>query len=557
MTNNWTAIKKKYRIYSNQKMAQIKKRYATPKEFDDAMMKDIYRMLIIYLDKAFKYADELALELCPNLEFSIERCKWACRWIIKKEEANGHTRMDCHKLAQELHKSYGVLMPYVVDAVSTDMFYYDKEDKWVSMADTYKAECNIAKTIKERMAMPIEEDEDIDWQNYKELDDMTLTDEQLLFLKTVNENNVVMLNGSSGSGKSATTKALIEMLDDNCHSYTLVAPTGIAAKRLRQATNRDAKTIHMHLACGDICEEYLIIDEFSMVGVHLLDKLFNTLANDTKIIFICDEAQLPSISCGNLTHDIIDSHIVPIVNLTHIFRYTTSGIIKCCTDTRMGVDIDADMSFDDYEFMPIGDNAIDDVMSAYEYAKRQYAEDDIIILSPFNKLSAGTYLINNRIQSTKYSEAPIHNQKISGYDINLHIGDLVVNTENNYSMPSDGIGTMAVMNGDIGRVMDYNGSEIQIAFDNGIAYAENNWLNKLLPAYALSVHKVQGTQAKCVIVVIDKSHGWAIYRNLLYTAVSRAQEKLIIVGDIDTYNEALKKQQTAIRETWLKEMLIA
>lgn len=551
----WTDIKKKYRIYSTKKYNQIKRTYETPQEFEEEVYKNTYFMLICYLEKSFKLADELALQIKPELKESVERCVWVCRELIHKHESEGNTKMNASSLARALHSSYSELMPFILQAVENPIFYYDKENKFLALKSTWENECRIANVIKQKLKNPI--DSEMEWQKYSEVDGMKLTEEQLSLLESINKNNIVMLNGSAGTGKSQTTKALIKMLDDNCYSYTLLAPTGIAAKRLRQATGRQASTIHMHLTCHRSVGDFLIIDECSMIGVNLLGCLFNFIPDYTKIVLICDEAQLASISCGNIVQDIIDSGVMPIVNLTKVFRYGIGGIATVATDVRTGKNLSEDMNFEDYKFIPISSNPINDILSIYEKEIKNYSPEDIMILSPFNVRNAGTYAINSALQN-KYNTNPTFlTYKKQGFDIEFKIGDRIVNTENNYHMTSDYGDELAVMNGDIGAIIDNDGYNTTVKFDNGIAYLENNDMYKMLLATAVSVHKSQGNQAKCVIVVIDKSHGFFLNRNIEYVAMSRAQEKLIVLGDIDTINNALSIQQEKSRETYLKNMLIS
>ena len=551
----WTDIKKKYRIYSTKKYNQIKRTYETPQEFEEEVYKNTYFMLICYLEKSFKLADELALQIKPELKESVERCVWVCRELIHKHESEGNTKMNASSLARALHSSYSELMPFILQAVENPIFYYDKENKFLALKSTWENECRIANVIKQKLKNPI--DSEMEWQKYSEVDGMKLTEEQLSLLESINKNNIVMLNGSAGTGKSQTTKALIKMLDDNCYSYTLLAPTGIAAKRLRQATGRQASTIHMHLACHRSVGDFLIIDECSMIGVNLLGSLFSFIPDYTKIILICDEAQLASISCGNIVQDIIDSGVMPIVNLTKVFRYGIGGIATVATDVRTGKNLSENMNFEDYKFIPISSNPINDILSIYEKEIKNYSPEDIMILSPFNVRNAGTYAINSALQN-KYNTNPTFlTYKKQGFDIEFKIGDRIVNTENNYHMTSDYGDELAVMNGDIGTIIDNDGYNTTVKFDNGIAYLENNDMYKMLLATAVSVHKSQGNQSKCVIVVIDKSHGFFLNRNIEYVAMSRAQEKLIVLGDIDTINNALSIQQEKSRETYLKNMLIS
>lgn len=555
--SGWVEIKKKYKIYSTRKYNSIKRIYSSPAEFEAKVRAEPYHMIHEYLDKPFKNADTLILELFPGLHVSLERCKWCCLYLLKQNEAKGHTKLSASILFNQINQNYPELIDYVYEAVTTwDRIYYDKSSKATSIASTYCNESLVAEEIKKRTNNPLIDN--MDWQKYRNIDDIELTDEQMSLLGAVCNNSIVMLNGSAGCGKTSATKALTQMLYDNGKSFTLLAPTGIAAKRLRQATGKDASTIHRFLASGQSMGEYLIIDEGSMLGINLLGLLFTNLSKKTKIILICDEAQLASISCGNIVKDIIDSGIVPIVNLTHVFRYGTSGLTTIATDVRTGKEISPDTNFDDYSFIQIDKKPINDILNVYAELLETYKRDDILILSPFNVREAGTYVINKAIQDKYNSNPTLTSYNRQSVEIDFKADDIIVNTENNYHMMGENFSDIPVMNGDIGRVLDYYESSglLEAQFESGIAYLEKGDIYKQLLGYCLTVHKVQGMQAKAVIVVIDKSHGFFLTRNLCYVAMSRAQEKLVVIGDIDTINESLKIQEEKRRNTWLKELLV-
>ena len=197
MKSGWADIKKKYKIYSTKKYNQIKRTYSTPKDFEDAVYNNTYFMLITYLDKAFKNADELALQLKPSLKSSLERCIWVCQYLIKKREGEGHTVINASILARMVHKDYPDVFSFIVDAVNHPMFHYENDTKKVSLKQTWNNEMTIAETIKDRIENPI--NSKMNWEKYKKIDDIELTDEQLSLLKAINENSIVMLNGSAGT----------------------------------------------------------------------------------------------------------------------------------------------------------------------------------------------------------------------------------------------------------------------------------------------------------------------------------------------------------------------
>ena len=156
------------------------------------------------------------------------------------------------------------------------------------------------------------------------------------------------------------------MLEANNYTYTLLAPTGISSKRLREATGREAQTIHMFLTMGDNVGDYLICDECSMCSVHLLSMLFDKITDRTKIILIADPSQLASIACGNIVEDMLDSGIVPVCNLTKVFRYNTSGIITIATDVRNGVNDHLTDTFTDYKFIETDTLVIKQIEQEYQ-----------------------------------------------------------------------------------------------------------------------------------------------------------------------------------------------
>ena len=526
--------------------------YDTPKAFEKSVYENTYFMLICFLEKNFKTADEIALTIKPELKKSLERCIWACQYLLKENETEGNTVINVSILAKILYNKYPELISFITEAVKNNLFHFDLERKKISLRETWINEKKIATVIKNKIKNPV--NSNMDWNKYKIIDDIELTEEQLSLLKVINENNIVMLNGSAGSGKSFTTKALIKMLDDNNYTYTLLAPTGIAAKRLRQLTNKNASTIHMHLACNYQLGDFLIIDECSMIGVNLLGSLFNYVNNKTKIVLICDEAQLASISCGNIVQDIIDSNVIPVINLTKIFRYGIGGIATIATDIRCGNHLNQNDEYEDYKFIPITNNPIKEILEIYKNELKNYSEEDIMILSPFNVRDSGTYKINSEIQKIYNHNPTFLSYKRQGEEIEFKIGDRIVNTENNYHLQGE-YEDIAIMNGDIGKIVDFKNENIIVEFDNGTAYLEKNDMFKMLLANAISIHKSQGNQAKCAIVVMDSSHSFFLNRNIEYVAASRAQEKLIIIGDLDTINSAMKIQQEKNRETDLKYML--
>lgn len=360
-------------------------------------------------------------------------------------------------------------------------------------------------------------------------------------------NDSVFITGNCG--KSQITSAILNMWDDIGVSYQCLTPTGVSSKILRQYTSRPASTIHMFLT-NAWHPDYVLIDEMSMVAVHLLAVLLSQIGYEPKLVFIADNAQLASIQCGSLVQNMIDSGLIPRVELTKIFRYNSSGIVTMATDIRHGSCDHLTADFPDYLFIPEDENdPIGQVVEQYDQLIADgYGIDDIVVLCPFNK-RVGADAINAAISAKYNPNKPVRKNSA------IKLGDKVLNTKNNYQ---GGIDDM-IANGDVGylRKVAYNrkdkSSDVLVEFDDGIKNVGS--LAVLKQAYSMSIHKCQGSSAKAVIVLIDPMHGFMISRNLMYVAVTRARERLVVVGNASTIAEGVAREENTQRNTWLKEML--
>ena len=543
--------------------------YGSPNELNEDMESHPYHVFIDVLDMSFTKADKLIVKNRQQFIDSPERCEYACIDLLKKSEAVGNTRINASKLASLVYDIAPETIDNIVSVVSkSEKIHYDTSSKQISLESTYQAEQLIADNIQYRLENPTITR--MKWQDYIEVDGLKLTDEQQEILQVAQDNNVMILTGSAGCGKSQSMKALIYMLEAHGYSYTMLCPTGTAAKVLSRATGRHASTIHMFLASNIECGDFLILEESSMIGVELLAMLLNSIPKSTKIIFICDPSQLPSISCGNIVHDILESHKVPNANLTKIFRYNSSGLITVATDTRMGNPGSFANQYSDYKFIEESSEPVKQVIDEYEkLLSKGYNKNDILILSPYNKGTAGTYAINQTIQA-KFNPNPLLDvsYKRDSTTIQFAIGDKVINKKNNYNVPMLAMGAMGyketgksmfVANGSIGVILaEYREDDqacFTIQFDDGIGKFKGPEITNLLLGYAVSIHASQGNQARAVIVVVSKEHKHMINRNLLYVGFTRTQEHLTVIGNKEVIEDGMKVEETAIRNTWLEYML--
>ena len=519
------------------------------KRFIDDLQANPYHVLIDICGMSFTYADNIIIRYHHAKPDAYCRCQYATYAVLQKNEMEGNTRMTDVELARGVNEIAHQTMPHIVDVVKNDpLIHYEPSRHLVAFEQTYKDELLISDHIKARLARhePIKHD----IEQYRCDGDMELTDEQMSALRMVLDNDVCMVNGPAGSGKTSTTNAIIHMLEYMGVSYQLLAPTGIAAKMMRQYTGRPSMTCHMFLL-NSWKPDYIILDEASICSVHLLAVLLSQIGYEPKLVFIADNAQLASIQCGSLVQNMIDSGLIPRVELTKIFRYNSSGIVTMATDIRHGSCDHLTDDFPDYLFVPEDKNdPIGQVVEQYDQLIADgYSIDDIVVLCPFNK-RVGADAINAAISAKYNPNEPVRKNSV------IKLGDKVLNCKNNYHV--DGKDDM-IANGDVGylRSVEYDyttkTNTVMVEFADGIKDVGS--LSVLKQAYAMSAHKSQGSSAKAVIVLIDPMHGFMLSRNLLYTAVTRARERLVVIGDADTIRRRIGVEENMRRNTWLKEML--
>lgn len=562
---------------------KIRSCYKKSSVFISAFKNSPYETMCDALDFSFDKSDPIILNNFPELKETRERCKYFCIDMLKTVEAQGDTKINPSIISRYLKANIPELYPFVVDVINNDeKFYYDNVTKFCSLKSTRLQEENIAEHILGRVERS-KNDTGYDKEfveQFRTIGDMSLTDEQMRILELMDKGWIAVLTGAGGSGKSSSTKALIRMLEAKGKSYTLLAPTGVSSKVLKQMTGRPACTIHMLLARQDIVGEYVVVDEASMITVKLLSELFDYIGKGRKIVFVCDENQLPSIGAGNIVHDIIASGVVPVARLTKIFRYNSSGIITNVTDVRNGNFNHANDEYPDFNYAEATSDIKTQLLNEYQrYLDMGYKKDDILILSPFRVTDSGSHAINNVIQD-EYNNHPETEAKIrvDGFNICFKVGDRVINTKNNYHMPKWDIenndyeyyedendneyyAEMPVYNGDLGNIVDIRTDEdgkarIIVEWDNGFGCVEGTKIQNLLLGYCISIHKSQGAQGKVVIVLVNKKgRDDFINRNILYVALSRAQEQLSIIANREIIEEGLEYQANLTRETWLEELL--
>ena len=546
-----------------------------------------YMVLISILKRSFETADKLLMTIRPELKHTEERCAYLVLSVLDQSENEGDTYTDANDLYFYILNEYPIakeLQDLIVPVVKTnELFYYDDETHRVAIASTYNGECMIADLVENKVNNPHKLN--IDWHKYTNVDGFELTDEQSTLLKNVCDYDITILSGVSGGGKTSSVKALVKLMEDNGLSYSLLAPTGAAALRLSAQTNRNASTIHRKcLKDQEINSDVIIIDEMSMVGLDVFVMMLNCVTNPNAKFVLCgDMYQLPSISKGCVFSDLIESHKVPTAELTKVFRYDTSGGAFVGENVRQGKNFfDDDRVKENGNILTVSGNykfieteeIFDEIVSEYKRLRSKYKEDEIIILSPFNKGDCGTYKINEYIEN-EYN-APKANElslsyKRDGVNIVFRKGSRVVNTKNDYkALPlesweeinrSSGILTeedvplTQLFNGQLGVVREVQEKYLVCQFDEELIVIQKPKLNTLLLARAISTHRSQGGEWKAVINVVSEMHSRLLSKQLLYVSDTRAKEFHCDIGNKKAFTDGLLVDVVDRRNTFLKDLL--
>ena len=554
----------------------------------EAFKENPYKVLISILNRPFESADKLIMSIrADEFRTSEQRCAYLILSVLDKSENEGDTYTDANDLYFYILNEYPIakdLQELIVPVVKTnELFYYDNKTHRVAISATYNGECMIADLVKEKTENPHKLD--IDWTKYTNVDGFELTEEQSALLRSICEYDIAILAGKAGSGKTSSVKALVKLMEDNGLSYSLLAPTGAAALRLSNQTNRKASTIHRKcLKDGEINSDVVIIDEMSMVGLDVFIMMLKCITNNNAKFVLCgDMYQLPSISKGCVFSDLIESHKVPTAELTKVFRYDTSGGAFVGENIRQGknffdsdrVKVNGNISTvsDNYKFIE-SEEIFDEIIKEYKRLCGIYKVEDIIILSPFNKGDCGTYKINEYIENEYNAPKPNElslSYKRDNVNIVFRKNSRVVNTKNDYkAMPlesweeickSDGIltaedvPTTQLFNGQIGVVRDVQEKYLVCQFDEELIVIEKSKLNTLLLARAISTHRSQGGEWKAVINVVSEMHQRLLSKQLLYVSCTRAKEFHCDIGNKSAFTEALLVDVVDKRNTFLKDLL--
>ena len=525
----------------------------------------------------FKKADKIALEIGVE-RTSQYRIHSALKHVMKEAEMSGDTYITESKLIIRAYELLKVKKPIIKDELQHVKEFHNIGERYC-FKKRFIQESELAKMILDRKNNSKELNFDVDDFIKKQEDryKIKLTDQQKSLFYNFKKENVVLLVGYAGCGKSMLQKLLINLMEEELGlSYALMAPTGKASKVLSQYTGRSAFTIHKKTGMGQntdentgvkIMEDVIIVDEFSMCDLNLAHALLSKIEKeDARILFIGDDFQLPSISCGAVLRDLIDSKQIAVTKLDIVFRQSEGGILDIVTKVREGKKI---VDNDFVGVKKFGKNCLlvsspQDKMSngyVYYYKKmlKAYGKDNIMVLSPTKKGKLGTFAVNASLQeivNPAENRESIRQVK-DGNEVFFREDDLVINTVNTYGLKDINDEKIDIMNGDTGFIVDLNekDNKATVSFDDVSVTMSNAELRNVLHAYCITMHKSQGSASKSVLSITDRAHTYQLNANLIYTAWSRAQEFLVILCQAETINNAVRVKENLRRNTFLCELL--
>ena len=515
----------------------------------------------------FLTADKIALKLGYEMK-GVNRLKAGIMYTVTDvADKLGHTYLFHDDLLNRAMSLLGLDRAFDEDIVETalrkledenEIISLEVEDREVIMSKVlYDSEKYIAKKLvelsynKQNMFLM---DIDQDLKTYQEMNGITLDEKQLEAVKNSMMYGVSVVTGGPGTGKTTIIKAIVAMLNNIQKSFALCAPTGRAAKRMSESTGYEAKTIHRLLGLqveegvmrfqfnetNQLMRDVIIVDEVSMCDTYLMKSLLSAIRPSSRIIFVGDKDQLPSVGAGNILSDMINSSIIPVSFLSKIFRQDSGSMIAInAHEVNMGrmIKLDnkaSDFFFEQRELNQDLPNVLTDLVSKRIPKYFNVGFDDIQVLSPAKKGLAGIDKLNEQMQE-------ILNPKVDESELvigsrKFRVNDKVIHIKNDYELnweTLDGMSGKGVFNGEMGTVREVNPYEKKMLVeyeDERFVLYDMGTFDEVQLAYAITVHKSQGSEFKVVLLVLFENNPMLATRNLLYTGITRGKKAVVILG---------------------------
>ena len=493
------------------------------------------------------------------------RLRAAIEYELAHNAGNGHVFLPREKLLTATAQLVGVDTDTVEVALDKLIDSFAVVEKPIAnvrgcyLPRMYQAETFVAQRLLSMLHTPVEQLRQVD----KTIDaiekeqGVSYAPLQRQAVRMAAEGGVLLLTGGPGTGKTTSLRGIVALYRRMGLDVALLAPTGRAAKRLGEVTDCDAQTIHRALGMSyndltgqvafkkngsDPLEAHaVIVDEMSMVDLELMQALLEALRPGCRLVLVGDPDQLPSVGAGNVLGDLLRSTVVPTVSLTQVFRQAEqSAIIRNAHAVNMGQPPQLDSNQGDFFFLcrRSPDRLVQTVVELCRDRlpkNMNIPAEQIQVLSPTRKGACGTVSLNRALQAALNPPSPQKRQKQWG-DVTFRVGDRVMQTKNNYDVlweKDDGTAGSGIFNGDVGVIQDIDssGELIVLRFDDRTATYTADLLSQLDMAYAITVHKSQGSEYPAVILVSAPAAPSLMVRGVLYTAITRARRLLILVGD--------------------------
>lgn len=555
----------------------------------DYLRDNPYRLCHEIYGIGFERADALAASLGIRKEAE-ERLLAGISYLLSHNAgANGHCCMPEDKLVAAAALQLEVGEPLIREALDTAEERHavvreaHEETVYVYLRTYYEAECFVArKLLLLDSGCPTLDPGDIERLiGRSELETgITYAPMQRLALYEALRSGVLLLTGGPGTGKTTIIKGLLHIFSGLGMRVALTAPTGRAAKRMSEATSSDAKTVHRLLETvrtdgatpqfgrnrdNPLEEDVIILDEASMVDLLLAEALLSAVKRGARMIFVGDADQLPSVGPGNVFGDMLNAGVLNTVRLDEIFRQSSESLIVTNAH-RINAGKTPDLHTTDNDFFylarreeDIAATIVDLMVRRLPRAYGEAVRDQLQVITPSRKGSNGTELLNRALQAAINPPGP-EKKEIAFRDVVLREGDRVMQIRNNYSVDwvENSTAAEGVFNGDIGYIekIDVSSESLTVRYDsNRLARYDRSMLEELEHAYAVTVHKSQGSEYGSVLLPLYSCPPMLLTRNLLYTAVTRAKQRVILVGRSDMLDRMVENNRHFLRYTLLLERL--
>ena len=490
---------------------------------------------------------------------------------------NGDTYYYREEISNTLDKEFNIILTEDVFEEILKELVDNKQiilvDRKIYLAKYYGFEENVAKTLKKIDSKVVDKISKIE-EKLKDLEDrigINYNADQEKAIISALSNNVTIISGGPGTGKTTIINAITKLYiedkrlgpADILENIALLAPTGRASKKMASSTNLPAYTIHRYLKWYKDSNDFfynefnktnhrlIIVDEVSMIDIELFNALLNGISPGVKLILVGDTFQLPSVGPGLVLDDLIGSDYFNFVPLNQIYRQSDNSYIPYLAKEIKNNDLSEEFltKKDDYSFFQTKSSQIKDAIEQIIKISlgKKIDEKSMQILAPMYKGENGIDNLNNILQKI-YNPASSGKNEITYLDVIYREGDKVLQLVNDLDNN--------VFNGDIGYIESINGNKIEIDFEGNVVEYEKKNLKQIKHAYAITIHKSQGSEFEHVIMPISNSYYKMLYNKLIYTGVSRAKKTLTIVGDPHSFAKAVANNYSANRKTSLKTKII-